>query len=82
MARTCFKICKNRNHSSRNNDTIEGLEGVYLNLDVAIDRAFEFRFRQMPDGEIRLYDRDATDLEIENDPWGYEAVGVIVEVSK
>jgi hypothetical protein len=77
---TSFRIVRNRNHTSKNDQLIRHIEGVYQWLDVAIDRAFYFRFTYPEDGSIRLYDHDATDEEIKNDPFGYEAVGSIIEV--
>ncbi|MGD0818718.1 MAG: hypothetical protein ABR986_10045 [Methanomassiliicoccales archaeon] len=77
---TSYRISRNRNFSSRNDELIKSIEGVYQYLDHAIDRASDLKLFSLPDGTIRLYDRDATDKEILADIAGYDAVGSIEEV--
>jgi hypothetical protein len=78
---TCFAIIRNVSYRSRNDDTICEIAGVYSNLDKAIEQAWPFKFYNLPDGTIRLYDRDTKKIDMERDTFGSGAVGIIAEVA-
>jgi hypothetical protein len=77
---TCYQIIRNVSLRSRNDDVICDIAGVYSNLEKAIEQAWPFKFFYLPDGNIRLYDRDKSKLDMERDTFGSESVGIIAEV--
>ena len=77
---TCYQIIRNVSHRSRNDDVICEIEGIYNHLETAMEKAWSFNFFYLPDGNIRLYDKAASTLDMERDVYGSNAVGIIAEV--
>ena len=72
-----YKVSKNPKHSSRNDKLIKQAEGVYDNIDEVMDVLGNLLVVDLPDGSMLLYDVNTTDVEIEKDMTGRNAVGIV-----
>jgi hypothetical protein len=77
MAEMAYRIDRNKHYSGSNDDAIRKIEGVYRSLDHlerSVTDAGTFQLSNLPDGTMRLYDKDVTKEEIAADSTGQFAV--------
>ncbi len=80
MAETAYRIRRNEHYTGSDDSTIRKIEGIYRSLEHSeqvVKQASTLQIINLPDGKIRLYEKDVTRKEIEADTTGQSAVAVI-----